>query len=162
MYVRHFGSDWFRQWLVASLEPCRYRNQFKKYQIDIFTSKSFHSRNSFEIVVCKRWPICLGLRSLMPFDCPAVVSSVHTLPLESDHLGSLLLAGRETYLVQIGTVARKIGKPLFHYSAIIMTAIASQITILTVVYSNVYLGADQRKHQSPASLAFVGDYTCNR
>ena len=32
---------------------------------------------------------------------------------------------------------------------------ASQITSLTIVYSTVYSGADQRKHQSSASLAFV-------
>ena len=32
---------------------------------------------------------------------------------------------------------------------------ASQITSTTVVYSIVYLGADLRKHQSSASLAFV-------
>ena len=37
----------------------------------------------------------------------------------------------------------------------IMGAIASQITSLTIVYSTVYSGADQRKHQSSASLAFV-------
>ena len=36
-----------------------------------------------------------------------------------------------------------------------MTTIASQITSLTVVYSTVYSDADQRKHQSSASLAFV-------
>ena len=36
-----------------------------------------------------------------------------------------------------------------------MGAIASQITSLTIVYSNFYSGADQRKHQSSASLAFV-------
>ena len=36
-----------------------------------------------------------------------------------------------------------------------MGAMASQITSLTIVYSTVYSGADQRKHQSPASLAFV-------
>ena len=32
---------------------------------------------------------------------------------------------------------------------------ASQITSLAIVYSTVYSGADQRKHQSSASLAFV-------
>ena len=42
-----------------------------------------------------------------------------------------------------------------HYSDAIMGAMASQITCLTIVYSNVYSGADQRKHQSSASLAFV-------
>ena len=42
-----------------------------------------------------------------------------------------------------------------HYNDIIMGALASQITSLTIVYSSVYSGADQRKHQSSASLAFV-------
>ena len=32
---------------------------------------------------------------------------------------------------------------------------ASQITSLTIVYSTVYSGTDQRKHQSSASLVFV-------
>ena len=36
-----------------------------------------------------------------------------------------------------------------------MGAIAFQITSLTIVYSIVYSDADQRKHQSSASLAFV-------
>ena len=36
-----------------------------------------------------------------------------------------------------------------------MGATASQITSLTIVYSTVYSDADQIKHQSPASLAFV-------
>ena len=36
-----------------------------------------------------------------------------------------------------------------------MGAIASQITSLTIVYSTVYSDADERKHQSSASLAFV-------
>ena len=33
---------------------------------------------------------------------------------------------------------------------------------LTIVYSTVYSGADQRKHESPASLAFVRDFTRDR
>ena len=36
-----------------------------------------------------------------------------------------------------------------------MSTMASQITGHTIVYSTVYPGADQRKHQSSASLAFV-------
>ena len=36
-----------------------------------------------------------------------------------------------------------------------MDAMASQITSLTIGYSTVYSGADQRKYQSAASLAFV-------
>ena len=42
-----------------------------------------------------------------------------------------------------------------HYSDVTMGSIASQITSLTIVYSSVYSDADQRKHQSSASLAFV-------
>ena len=42
-----------------------------------------------------------------------------------------------------------------HYGDVIMGLIASQITSLTIVYSTVYSDEDQRKHQSPASLAFV-------
>ena len=41
------------------------------------------------------------------------------------------------------------------YDDVIMGAIASQITSLKIVYSTVYSGADQSKHQSSASLAFV-------
>ena len=42
-----------------------------------------------------------------------------------------------------------------HYDDVIMAAIASLITSLTIVYSTVYSDADQRKHQSSESLAFV-------
>ena len=42
-----------------------------------------------------------------------------------------------------------------HYNDVIMSAMASQITNFTIVYSTLYLGADQRKHQSSAPLAFV-------
>ena len=45
--------------------------------------------------------------------------------------------------------------PFTHYGDVIMGAIASQITSLTIVYSAVYSDADQRKHQSSALLAFV-------
>ena len=42
-----------------------------------------------------------------------------------------------------------------HYSDVIMGAMTSQITSLTIVYTTVYSDADQRKHQSSVSLAFV-------
>ena len=42
----------------------------------------------------------------------------------------------------------------FHYDDV-MSAIASQITSLTIVYSIVYSDADQRNRQSSASLVFV-------
>ena len=42
----------------------------------------------------------------------------------------------------------------YHYNDVTMYAMASQITSPKVVYSFIQ-GADQRKHQSSASLAFV-------
>ena len=40
-----------------------------------------------------------------------------------------------------------------------MGEMASEITSLTIVYSTVYSGIEQRKHRSSASLAFVGEFT---
>ena len=42
-----------------------------------------------------------------------------------------------------------------HYGDVIMSMMASQIASLTIVYSSVYTGIDQRKHQSSTSMAFV-------
>ena len=50
----------------------------------------------------------------------------------------------------------------WHYDDVIMSAITSQITSLTIVYSTVYSDADQRKHQSSASLAFVWGFHRDR
>ena len=51
------------------------------------------------------------------------------------------------------------GKPVqkcdVHYTDVTMSPMASQITSLGNVYSTVYSGSDQRKHQSYPSLAFV-------
>ena len=44
---------------------------------------------------------------------------------------------------------------LMLYSDVIMGTIASQTTSLTIVYSTVYSGADQRTHQNSVSLASV-------
>ena len=42
-----------------------------------------------------------------------------------------------------------------HCNDVIMGAMASQVTSLAIVYSTVYSGVDQIKHQSSASLSFV-------
>ena len=44
---------------------------------------------------------------------------------------------------------------ILHYDDVIMGAMASRITSLTIVYSTVYSVADQSKHQRSASLAFA-------
>ena len=43
----------------------------------------------------------------------------------------------------------------FPYTDIIMGSMASKINSFTIIYSNFYSSADQRKHQSSASLSIV-------
>ena len=48
-----------------------------------------------------------------------------------------------------------------HYSDVIMNTMASQITRPTIVYSTIYSGADQRKHQKSKSLSYArGIHRC--
>ena len=71
-------------------------------------------------------------------------------------------SGKSRHFVRVGgwtTCGRFLE---FHYNNVIMSAMTSQITSSTIVYSTVYSGADQRKHQSYASLAFVREFTGDR
>ena len=40
-----------------------------------------------------------------------------------------------------------------HYNDVIISEMASQITSVAIIFSNIYSGADQRKHQRSTSLA---------
>ena len=51
---------------------------------------------------------------------------------------------------------------LVHYSDVIMSAMVSQITGVSIVCSAVCSGVDKKKHQSSASLAFVRGTTGDR
>ena len=57
--------------------------------------------------------------------------------------GSLWLLANNIFLLRL------------HYCDVIMGTVASLITSLSIVYTTVYSDADQSKHQSSASLAFV-------
>ena len=46
-------------------------------------------------------------------------------------------------------------KNCIHYNDIIMRAVASQITSVSIVYSTIGSGTNERKHQRSASLAFI-------
>ena len=49
-----------------------------------------------------------------------------------------------------------------HYSDVIMRAMVSHLISVSIVYSTVCPGANQRKHQSSASLSFVREFTYDR
>ena len=83
----------------------------------------------------------------------------HRSPRSKGHLTpeTLSKADGRTYWKLI-PLAPVIADPLYcatHYNDVVMTAMASQITSLTVVHSIVYSDTDQRKHQSSALLAFA-------
>ena len=65
-----------------------------------------------------------------------------------------LMSG-ELITMMIWPTFRKWKKMYAVHIHIMMGAMASQITSLVIVYATVYSDADQRKHQSSASLAFV-------
>ena len=84
----------------------------------------------------------------------------HTSPSISSYASDMGSDRASTYTPLLSntrplTVPAIVYRCIYHYDDVIMDAIASQITSLTIVYSTVYSDADQRKHQSSASLAFV-------
>ena len=108
-----------------------------------------------------KWrPFCLGLSMLKKFAIPIIQSRMtQTAPLTYPHPSiptySVLLISRGQSSPNISrktTTDLPLGR---QYNDVIMSTMASQITSLTVFYSIVYSGEDQRKHQSSASLAFV-------
>ena len=67
----------------------------------------------------------------------------------------MILSCNDPVAFNSGGGTREEATERWHYDDVIMIAMASQITSLTIVYSIVYSSADQSKHQSSASLAFV-------
>ena len=66
------------------------------------------------------------------------------------------ITSHKTYTVWCVCFGMVTEKFLVHYSdVVIKSPMPSQITSLTIVYSTIYSGTDQRKHKSSASLAFV-------
>ena len=69
---------------------------------------------------------------------------------------------RTLYLLRYAAMAYPGVRSKDHYNDVIMRAMASQITSLTIDHLSDYSGADQRKYQSPASLALWGEFTGDR
>ena len=99
-----------------------------------------------------------------------LVHCISTLPPDSfvPRCDTLLLVPSDL-LLQVRTLVNKRLPDLWHaksyyfqYHDVKMSATASQITSPTIVYSTLYSGADQRKHQISTSLASVGEFTGDR
>ena len=66
---------------------------------------------------------------------------------------TIVLSSHHNNMSQLCIQESQVG--LNHHNDVITGSMASQITSLAIVYSAVYSGADQRKHQISTSMAFV-------
>ena len=92
-----------------------------------------------------KWPV---MRKMFPFD-DVIMVEIRMVQLGLSTRHSCLPNKKVHYDTEQPTSGGS------YYRDVIMGAMASQITSLTIVCSTVCSGADQRKHQSSASLAFV-------
>ena len=94
-------------------------------------------------------PCCLAAPSHHPNKCWLFIKFVLRLPQFHKCSWTLCVTLFGCYIFK--TTAT------YPYNDVIMGAIASQITSLTIFNSIVYSDPDQRKHESSASLPFVGE-----
>ena len=73
----------------------------------------------------------------------------------NDHERTQIRFAHAQKTLYLALMRRAIAYFLWNYNDVIIGATTSQITSFTIVYSTVYSGANKRKHQSSASLAFV-------
>ena len=118
----------------------------------VFTAKEF----------CENWDICIWIwRFYTLFSVMKIWKS--QLYLFSGlirqknvtlSIVSFVLYGDINY-VPVEEIAYHYMANIFHYSDVMMGAMAPEIMSITIVYSTIYSGADQGKYEWSASLAFV-------
>ena len=105
--------------------------------------------NSFENVMNHDHPLALVLDNFLSETTCAFSVCTTKVPLNK-----WPRQNRQTWKKLLTSMSNIYDRKI-HYNDVIMGAMASQITSLTIVYPTIYSGTDQRKHHSSASLAFV-------
>ena len=109
-------------------------------------------------IVCSNVCSCANQRQHQSCASLAFVRGINRSPVNSPYKGSVtrkMFPFDDVIMEFFGwNHTLNVFRPSY-YNDVIKSAMASQITSFTIVYSTVYSGADQRKHQSSASLAFV-------
>ena len=97
------------------------------------------------------WPFLMRIH-WWPMDSPHKGSVIrYSIPLKHYLMGYCLdLFHRFSFLL-----FNSYRPPFLHYTDVIMSGMASQITGLTIVTQPFIQGTDQRKHKNSTSLAFV-------
>ena len=104
--------------------------------------------------VARSFDVFLDLRLIktveQTIETPLICQRLHRA-----HSDITVMVARKNELMRAGNTFIKISCWVWqnHHNDVIMSAMASQITSLTIVYSTVYPAADQSKHQSSTSLA---------
>ena len=104
------------------------------------------------------WPFAREINPLVTGGFPSQRASNMENVSMSWHLRVICMCVKEFSLHQLGWWH---GRDHFvHYIDVIMSPMASQITGISIGYSSVCSGADQRKYQTSASLSFVTGPLC--
>ena len=131
---------WRQNWLDTNL----LFSAVHKYWQTQWKSVSFATLNSY----------CMRLTLTLKGYCSTVLIIVYNVIYSINYNCSFLFLS-ELYCTGCEAVINGKCFVVYHYSDVIIMAMASQITGVSIVYSTVCSGANQRKHQSSASLAFV-------
>ena len=108
--------------------------------------------SSWYMYVSMNWVIILSRHRMSPFWRRALSwSNVDVLSVSANKL-QYIVVETISFLWNASLNDKVV---MIHYGDVLMGTVASQITSLTIVNSTVYSGADQIKHQSSVSLAFV-------
>ena len=115
-----------------------------------YSCRLLHSRRGNHVTTWVNVPqytvcICYGTLHRVRNDCVAMLRKCRAVESCSTTIISLQNDQKHSHVCDL----------IEHYSDVIMATMASQITSLTIVHSIVYSDADERKHQSSASLVFV-------
>ena len=119
------------------------------------TDNSHHNHNS-DVKMSTTWwrhqmETFSALLALCAGNSPVPVNSPHKGQWRGALMFTLICTGINDWVNN--REAGDLRRHLDHYDVSVM--MASQITSPLILYSHVYWGGDQRKHQSSASLAFV-------
>ena len=124
---------------LLSIEPLGTSFSEIRIKIQNFSLKKMH----LKMPSAKWQPFCPGRDELKPEGCAYMFVTISFFTLHD----TVLFIVYSLYI------------DFSHYSDAIMNEMASEIAGISNVHSTVCLGADQRKHQSSASLAIVREFT---
>ena len=128
------GLHWFTLWSLS----VKYSRSHKRSQFEAMITTNILAQNSLFLVF-----IWVGYPTIYPYP--------NASPKHGKQTHGWL------FLYSTNTLRRNTSLGCNHYMDVIISAMTTQITGVSIVYLTVCSGADQRIHQSSASLAFARD-----